>query len=397
MLRVYCFTEQPYPDAWATSSDSLRINLPNEHCDPSVAADLFHRYYDEWQLADELGFELMTNEHHQTATCLSPSITVALSILARNTKRARILALGVPLPHRSDPVRIAEEMSVIDVLSRGRLDMGFVKGVPYEFAPSNANPVGTMARFWEAHDLILKAMTTRTGPFNFEGNYFHYRNVNIWPRPYQQPHPRVWSTTSTVNNVRQFVERDITIGTVLGGFRNCKTIFQEYRRVWGELGRGETPADRLAYLGLCVVADNEAEAMRRAWKLAGYLHTSSIVSEPFRNPPGFASISDNAKFLRHGPKAVSRTLYDRKGDVVDYKTASAEQLVDLGMMFAGTPDQVYHQIAQFHQGVGGYDNLLMMMQAGHLSHRETTDSLTLFAKEMLPRLKELKTPVDVAA
>src|SRR5204862_116966 len=85
-----------------------------------------------------------------------------------------------------DPVRVAEEMAWLDVLSGGRLEMGLVKGAPYEIAPANSNPADLMRRYWEAHDLILKAMSTTDGPFNWEGEFFHYRNVNICPRPARQ-------------------------------------------------------------------------------------------------------------------------------------------------------------------------------------------------------------------
>ena len=83
---------------------------------------------------------------------------------------------------------------MLDVISRGRVEMGFVKGAPFEVTPANSNPADLMTRFWEAHDLILKAMTTHDGPFNWEGRYFQYRQVNVWPRPWQQPHPPVWLT-----------------------------------------------------------------------------------------------------------------------------------------------------------------------------------------------------------
>src|SRR6266851_7125503 len=91
-MKVYQFTEQPYPDAWADHGGSLRVNLPNRKCDPKIAADLFHRYYDEWMLADELGFDIMLNEHHQTATCMSSTVIVGLAVLARQTVRAPPLA-----------------------------------------------------------------------------------------------------------------------------------------------------------------------------------------------------------------------------------------------------------------------------------------------------------------
>ncbi len=110
-MRVYHFTEQPYFPAWNDHEGSLRVNLPNRKLDPKLAGDLLHRYYDEWLLADELGLDIMVNEHHQTATCMSSTVIVTLSILARQTKRARLLVLGYPIGHRADPLRCAEELA----------------------------------------------------------------------------------------------------------------------------------------------------------------------------------------------------------------------------------------------------------------------------------------------
>jgi alkanesulfonate monooxygenase SsuD/methylene tetrahydromethanopterin reductase-like flavin-dependent oxidoreductase (luciferase family) len=93
------------------------------------------------------------------------------------------LILGNPIANRREPVRVAEEMAMVDVYSRGRLECGFVRGVPYEMSAGNHRPTRMMDRFWEAHDLIVKAWTSHDGPFNWEGKYFHHRQVNIWPRP----------------------------------------------------------------------------------------------------------------------------------------------------------------------------------------------------------------------
>lgn len=384
-MRVYHMTEHPYPDAWVEPPRSLRVTLPNRLCDPAIASDLLNRYFDEWCLADELGLDIMVNEHHSTPTCLTPSCLLTLGILARITKRARLLALGIPLANRPDPVRVAEEAAVIDLVSKGRLEMGFIKGVPTEVAPANVTPVGMMDRLWEAHDLILKAMTAHDGPFNWEGRHFQYRSVNIWPRPYQQPHPPVWITTMSLGGVREIAERGHVMGTFICGL-HAKTMFDEYRKVWNE--RHETPAriDRFGYLALCAVGNNLSEARDRAHKVLGYLRTFKQCAEPFEYPAGYMAPQAMAKKLRYGPSPV--VVRTRSGKDVDIAKCAAEDLIDAGSLFAGTPDEVYRQITRFCDDIGGLGHLLLMMQGGYLSHAETSDSLTLFGKEVLPRLKE---------
>jgi alkanesulfonate monooxygenase SsuD/methylene tetrahydromethanopterin reductase-like flavin-dependent oxidoreductase (luciferase family) len=387
-MRVYQFTEQPYFPAWSEHDGSLRVNLPNAKQDPRIAADLLHRYYDEWRLADELGLDIMVNEHHSTATCMSCTAIVALSVLARETKHARLLVLGYPIGHRPDPLRCAEELATIDVLSRGRLDMGFIKGVPYEFPVSNQNPVGVMKRYWEAHDFIIKAMTSHGTPFNWESENFHYRQVNLWPRPWQEPHPPVWSTTGSRDNARVLGEKGYVIATLGSGFAT-RPLYDAYRTGYVSKGRPAPAADRFGYLGLVAVAHNEATARARAEFIASYLRTSAVVAPQFRNPPGYLSIEDNARILRGETRPRSRT---KDGRFIDMHSGSVQDLIDGGIMFCGTPDQVYSQIVDFCEYCGGMGNLIMMGHAGSLSHEDTVDNLTLFAKEVLPRLKAYRQP-----
>jgi alkanesulfonate monooxygenase SsuD/methylene tetrahydromethanopterin reductase-like flavin-dependent oxidoreductase (luciferase family) len=146
-----------------------------------------------------------------------------------------LLSLGTPIANRPDPVRVAEEMAWLDVLSGGRLEMRLVKGAPYEIAPANSNPANLMRRYWETHDLILKAMSTTDGPFNWEGEFFHYRNVNIWPRPYQQPTPPVWMTGLSVETGRIAAERGHVVGTLLS-LSAAGPMFEAYRKRAQELG-----------------------------------------------------------------------------------------------------------------------------------------------------------------
>ena len=388
-MRVFQFTEQPYPDAWDKHNGSLRVNLPNRLLDPRIAADLFHRYYDEWQLADALGLDIMVNEHHSTATCMSATCVVTLAILSRITRHARLLVLGYPIANRPDPLRAAEELATIDVISRGRLEMGFVKGVPQEVAIANLNPVFQTERFWEAHDFIIKAMTSHDEPFNWESENFHYRHVNIWPRPYQQPHPPVWSTTGSSATAHKLGQYGYVMATLGTGYATRK-LYDAYRKGYIEKGRPAPGADRFAYLGFVAVAPTETEARRLGELVLSYPRSSGIVHPPFRNPPGYLSVQDNVRILKGDGKPRS---YTKDGRIVDMGTGSVQDLIDAGVLFCGTPDQVYDQIIDFVDHCGGMGNLLMMGHAGPMSHEDTVANLTLFSREVLPRLKEFKQPV----
>lgn len=381
-MRFFHFTEQPYPDAW--DQPFVRVDIPNEHCDPEIASKLYNRYLDEYVLADELGFNIMVNEHHSTATCIVPSVNVMLSILARQTKNAQIVALGVPIANRKDPLRIAEELSMIDVISGGRLEMGFVKGVPFEIHIANLNPVRMMDRFWEAHDFILQAMRTTTGPFSWEGEYFHYRSVNIWPRPMQQPNPPVWITSLSPSSAPGIAERGYVVATVLGGVKMTKALFGGYRDASAKLGRPTPGRDRFAYAALAAVASDETEARRRGEIVRSYL-TGSRTKSQFGMPPGYFSTDVMASLLTPPRPGAPRTPF---AEVMALKEKDLDFLIQDGIMVCGTPDQVYNQIVAFDEKVGGVGNLILMAQAGTLSHADTADSLTLFAKEVMPRLRE---------
>ena len=151
-----------------------------------------------------------------------------------------------------------------------------------------------MDRWWEALDFIIKAMTTHDEMFNWEGEYFNYRQVNVWPRVWQEPHPPIWTTTGSTTQARLLGERGYVMATLGSGY-NTRPLYDAYRR--GYLAKwGKAPGpDRFAYLGLVGVAKDRDEARRRGELVAGYLRSSGIVHLPFRNPPGFLSAEDNAR------------------------------------------------------------------------------------------------------
>ncbi len=384
-MKTYWFTEDCYPHLPDQETyRSIRVDLPNEFCDPEVAHDLYNRYLDLWCACDDIGLDIMLNEHHQTATCMVPAAPIMLGILARQTKKARLLILGNPLPNRSQPVRVAEEMAMVDVISKGRVDCGFVRSVPYEAAAANVLPWQGTERLWEAHDLILKAWTTRDGPFNFEGKWFHHRQVNVWPRPYQQPHPPVWITMGSAATAVPVAEHGHVGAVFLAGYQNIRNIYGGYREAYLK-AHGKVPSlDRLAYLGLCYVAETESEAAKGARELMWYMEANKVPLE-WSNPPGYHPASVSAMVMKGG----------NIGRGIPAKPKLDDQMAR-GNMFVGTPDQVFNQIKSFWEYSGGFGNMLIMGQAGFLSDENALKSMKLYSQEVYPRLRELTANADPA-
>ena len=379
-MKAWHFSENAYPYLPpADEYESIRVNLPNRNYDPQKGAALYDRFIDEWLIAEDEGMEIMLNEHHQTATCVDPAAPIVLGALARLSKRARLLILGNPVANRRQPVRVAEEMALVDVLSKGRLECGFVRGVPYEVSPANSNPVRMNERQWEAMDLIVKAWTTHDGPFSHEGRFFHHRMINIWPRPWQQPHPPIWVSTTTPGGALRVGTRGYVQATFLTGFKETPAIFDAYRKGWRDAGRGQDiPVNRLAYAALVYAAPSEKEAHAGAEKLLWYV-TSNKVPPHFSNPPGYVPVAGQVKMLRGAP-------VDQHAGI--RASATVEKAIEAGIMFAGTPDQVYRQIKAMYDHVGGFGHLLIMGQAGFLEHDDTVLGIRTFAREVYPRLRE---------
>lgn len=380
-FRSWFFTEMPYPYLPPDDQyDSMRVTLPSRWFDPAVGADLYERYFDLYKAADAAGLDVMVNEHHATATCIDACAPLSLAILARETRRARLLVLGNPVSNRDDPVRIAEEMAMCDVISRGRVEVGFVRGVPQEIAPSNVNPVLMKERFWEAVDLILHAWQATDGPVSWEGEHFHARQINVWPPVHQRPTPPLWIPTQSDSTVVEAAARGFNLAVILNGHEGARRMFDAYRAHRAGLGHGPVAAEQLAYLGLVYVGATREDALDGARQLQWYLQNNRIAPQ-FLNPAGYQPAAQRARAL--GASLRGESLGTPIADIVH---APIEHLVERGMFFAGTPDEVVEQIARFHDAVGGFGNLLMMMHGGHMDHDTTVRSIDLYAAEVAPAL-----------
>jgi len=396
-MKIWYFSEQPYYPAWDKVAGPVRIEPPSRLVDPKVAHNLLNGYIDEWMLADQLGFNVMVNEHHSTFTCMSVSCMMTLAILARQTKNARLLALGIPVANRNDPFRIAEEIAYADTMSGGRMEIGLVKGTDYELSISNNNPARMMDRYWEAHDIVKAALTSLDGPFSWEGEYFHYRNVNVIPRCYQQPHPPFWIPCHSGSSAREAARRGYTMATFLSG-PGAKPTIEAYRDEYLKTFKRSAPLDRLAYLGLFALARDEKTAKDRARRSALWLATEGRTPDGVRLPSGYVSSLDKARVLKDPESAKRFRELLPNGRMVS-NPPTADELIEVGMMFSGTPDQVFDQLKTFIGKIGPFGNLITQT-GGALESSENMDSMRLFATEVWPRLQELEelkeSPVEAA-
>src|SRR5215470_1156773 len=193
-MHIMSFSERAYihvPEDLIIENGSSYFGIPNTNFDSKVGSRLMNEYLDERVYAEELGFDgVMLNEHHQTPFCMGSVMDVEAAVLARITKRVKIVLLGNPLPV-GDPLRLAEELAMIDLISGGRLVPGWVRGAGSEQIANNINPAYNRERFNEAHDFVIQAWT-KPGPWRYEGKHYHYRFVNPWVLPMQKPHPQIW-------------------------------------------------------------------------------------------------------------------------------------------------------------------------------------------------------------
>ncbi|MCO6417974.1 LLM class flavin-dependent oxidoreductase [Siccirubricoccus sp. KC 17139] len=399
-----CEIPYPYVDKRITdAADSVRASLPNRLCDPRIAANLFHEVLDEFALCDELGMNVLCIEHHAGINSLIGSNPMITGILARQTRNVRVLSLGTLISLRPDPVRVAEEYATADCLLRGRFEIGFVKSGGTEVASSNMQPVNNEERFWEAIDLIKKTLTSHDGPFSWEGKHYTHRHVNIWPGPYQQPHPRMWAATGDPRSAAEVGRRGMTHVLVLRGPEGTKKAYEAHRTARREAGLPKVTTDNFAYAAMVYVGETEEEGIEGGTKLLWFLNTS-LKSAPQYNKflPGAAPPQAAPGLYRTMPRAEAGLALTDAEKGVAPASQNAQKLMGLtaqeamqqGILFAGTPDSVHRQIMEFYDKVGGFGHLCLIGRSGYMTHEESKKGIRLFSKEVLPRLREVA-PVEV--
>lgn len=401
-MEAWWMCEVPYPHVpkeVTDAADSVRASLPSRYCDPKVSADLFHEVFDEYLLCDDLGLNVGTTEHHAGINSLIGSNPMFVAVLARQTRRVQILTLGTLVSLRPDPVRVAEEYATADVLSRGRLEIGFVKSGGSEMASNHANPMLNVERYWEAIDVIRLALSSHDGPVSWEGKHFAHRHINIWPRPWQVM-PRMWAATGDPTTAAEVGRRGMVHTLVLRGVDGTKRAYAAYRKARTEAGLPRLSTDNFAYSSFVAVGDTDEEGRALGDKLLWFLNTSLKAAPQYsRFLPGSQPVHLAAAAYRSKPKAVAsatevanveKGVSSSNQNAATLANITVEKAIADGIMFAGTPDTVYRQITAFYDKVGGFGQLTMIGRSGYMTHAEAQKSIRLFAAEVLPRLREIK-------
>jgi alkanesulfonate monooxygenase SsuD/methylene tetrahydromethanopterin reductase-like flavin-dependent oxidoreductase (luciferase family) len=383
-MHLMYFTEQPmsdYPREAGREAGNTALMISNEHFDPAVGSRLYNERLIEYKLVEDVGFDgIMLNEHHNAPFCMQAKTNVFCSILAAVTDKVKIVPLGNPLPLAENPVRIAEELAMIDMISKGRLVSGFVRGGGTEQLAAGVNPAYNRERFAEAHDLIIKTWT-QPGPFRWEGKHFQHRVVNPWALPLQQPHPRVWipgvASAETTIWAAQHRYPYICLNTTVEA---TKKIWAVYDEAAEEVGYTPGPENR-GYLLRVHVQDDHDKAVENASEFNWMMGEFTGLAHPvWSSPAGYASPSNR--------RALVEIANGRRPSPRGAGAPKIEEQLESMAIIAGTPDEVIEKLrvvmSETRPGIFG-----IWGNDGAVSHEDSKRCIELLGNEVLPAVREI--------
>ena len=376
MVQFFYFHLMPWPylpDDFDQRHASAWVTFSNRHYDPQRGRVLYNEYLDEMEYAEKLCFDgLGVNEHHQNAYGTMPSPNLMAAALIRRTQRAKIAILGNALPLRDHPLRIAEEIAMLDVLSGGRIISGFVRGIGCEYLSSGVNPTYSRERFYEAHDLIVRAWT-EDGPFCFEGEHYRVRYANIWPRPLQQPHPPIWlPSQGSTETIHWGAQRRYPFVSVFTSYAHTKHLIEEYKAA-AEAAGYSAPPEQIGFALPVYVAETDARARREAKAHVMWLFRRGLKLPPhFLLPPGYVSEDSLRKTLGAGLRPLNELSF--------------EELERDGYILIGSARTVADRLKQIEKELG-FGLFIGGGRIGDMPRAKAFKSMELFAKEVIPQFR----------
>ena len=408
-MHIMWFTERQYhydPETEAARSNLLEtqilrnrsfFGLPNRNFDAEVGSMLLNQYIDEKVYSEELGFDgLMLNEHHGTPFCLGSVMDVEAAALARATKRAKIVLLGNPVPTVANALRLAEELAMIDLISKGRLVPGWVRGAGSEQLANNANPALNREYFEEGVEFILKAWTT-PGPFRYEGKHFHFRFVNPWVLPLQKPHPPVWIPgLVSPDTVIWCAKKRFPYVALATQLEPTVELWNLYTDQAAREGYQAGP-ENFGYLQPIFVADTQARAEELGKRFLYGGAFAHFARPEWMFPPGYNSKEATRRLARlaAGANLPGKPITDVIGQESDEEIEAIRQNVyatydktrEQLQMIAGTPDYVIPRIRKVLEVLR--PGIFSFWLDGPVCGKDRMRCLELLGKEVMPAVRAI--------
>ena len=361
----------------------LPYPLPRSHFDPEIAARTYAEHLEAWREMDRLGFDgVGLNEHHTTPHGLMNSPNMMAAVGAQHTERLKFLMLGNLLPLHN-PLRIAEEIAMADCLSRGRVMSGFARGIPREYKAYRIPMAESRARFEEAFDVIMKAWTEES--FSHEGQFWSFKDVSIWPRPFQQPHPPIWVPFTGSKETIEWAGRH-NMNAIIPGFTAGLTadVVGYFATALAQNGHTIRP-DQLVLFTESYVADSKAAAIREYSPYYLYFtqllwHHGSLAmpGAPAAPPPP----SSSHDYIRPENRAAAEMDRDK---IRRMNLSDVEARVHGGHLAWGSPAEVTEQLIAGAEQAGA-NAILLNTCNGAMPHALFMEQLRRFASDVLPKL-----------
>lgn len=364
------------------------VDTPYSLTRPEHVFESYKDYLDELLYAARCGFDgLSVTEHGQSSYDMVPNPNLIASALAYATELegldVAIYPLGRSLGKTREPLRVAEEYAMLDVISGGRLVAGFPIGLSYDASMNNGVPPIDMRRqFDENLELIVRAWTERE-PFAWNGTYSKYQTVNIWPRPLQQPRPPVFMPGSGTPRTMQFTLQQDFGFNYFGWFGQRVTGKRVFDRFWDladSLGYERNPY-RVGFMQTVAIAETDAQARREYGPHLEYFFRKGLGSIPgeYMDLPGATDIN--------GVRAMVKDPGDL-GIFGELKHATFDDLESYGSVVIGSPETVRDILVEFcrENRIG---NMLAMLGFGSLPRELVMKNISLFATEVAPALRAI--------
>lgn len=358
--------------------------LPKRHFAPQVAVRTYAEHLDAWQELDRLGFDgVGFNEHHTSPYGLMNSPNLLAASAAQRTTRLKLHIFANLLPLH-DPLRLAEELAMLDCLSGGRVVAGFARGIPREHTVFGVPMSESRPRFEEAYEIIRLLWTEEVA--SYRGKFWSYQDVALWPRPVQQPHPPVWVPVTSSRETIEWAGRNnvaITPGMGHPGLRD--DVLRLYARCLRENGHRMTPQH--IHLNVnAYVAEDKAAAVREAGPYLLYFNRTLFshgneteISAQRRT--GYVS-ERSLDYVRPENLAPARRA---KSDFRNQTMADIER--EAANWAWGSPDEVRRRIIEAARASGA-GVVLVNLNRGAMPHEMFLEQIRRFAREVLPALRE---------